>query len=466
MSAPAAYATPPTPGAVHELDTVEMMARLLGTPLMPWQSQVARVATERRPDGRGWKYPTVILTVPRQSGKTTIMAALMAQRTLRYPGTKAFYTAQSGKDARERWTDLVEKVEQHLPDHVKVRRGAGAECMEWVNGRGQVRTFAPTRTALHGYTPELVMIDEAFAFDEDLGAALMGAISPAQITLAERQLWIVSTAGDASSAWLKEWVDRGRAAVDDPMSGVAYFEWSAAPDLDLSNPASFAQFHPAVGYTQTVEALAQSLESMPRGEFERAFGNRWSVAKNSVIAHDDIMACLNPIQSAPENLAHVTLAYDVAPDRSSAVIYACWTDTAGIHLRPYKAAPGTWWIVDTLKEARTMGVRKIGADDGGAARSTNAAAELTGLEITKLTAREFAAATGDIIQAFQTHGLDHDGNQDLLSALDGAALRRLGETDAWSRRDSIGAIHHLTAATIALRVHTFTETAPAPMIIT
>lgn len=465
MSAPALHATAPTPGAVHELTHVELMARLLGTPLMPWQSQVARVATERRADGHGWRYPTVVLTVPRQSGKTTLMRAVMAQRTLRYPRTQAFYTAQSGKDARERWKDLVDIAELTFPQLVTIKRGAGAECMEWKNGHGQVRTFAPTRTALHGYTPALVMLDEAFAFDEDLGAALMAAIVPAQSTLDERQLWIVSTAGDAASTWLKSWVDRGREATVDPMSAIAYFEWAAPEGLDLSDPASFAAFHPAVGYTQTIATLAEAAEAMPPGEYQRAFGNRWTTTKSSVIPAEVVARSTNPDQVPPEVLADAVAAYDVAPDRSWATLWIAWSDAHGHHLRPWLSQPGTWWLPDEVDHLRSLGLARVGADDGGPARSVTAALRLRGVEVEALGARDFASGTGDLIEALTIGTVDHSGDQGLVDGLDGAVLRRMGEADAWSRRDSTGPIWEVVAATVALRLLTYTPTAPSPMVV-
>lgn len=462
--APARYATAPTPGAAHETMMVETMARLLGTPLMPWQQQVARVATERSADGRGWRWPTVVLTVPRQSGKTTLMRAVMAQRTLRYPRHQAFYTAQSGKDARERWRDLVDVADMRFPQLVTIRRGAGAECMEWRNGHGQVRTFAPTRKALHGSTPNLVMLDEVFAYDEDLGAALMGAVIPAQATLADRQVWIVSTAGDAESTWLRSWVERGREAVGDPLSAVAYFEWSAPDGLDLADPANFEAFHPAVGFTQTTATLAEARDTMSPGEYTRAFGNRWTSAKTSVIPAEAVAACTNTGQVPPEDPARVVLGFDVAPDRSAASVWAAWSDQAGAHLRPYFARSGTAWLAPALSEAAAQGMR-LAADDGGPARSITARLRLEGIEVSTLSARDFASATGDLIEAVQTGRVDHPGDPGLLKALDGAALRRLGEADAWSRRDSVGPVHELIAATVALRAATYTETAPAPLVI-
>ena len=48
------------------------LARLLGLPLMPHQRQILDVAGEIMPSGLP-AYRTVVVTVPRQSGKTTLV---------------------------------------------------------------------------------------------------------------------------------------------------------------------------------------------------------------------------------------------------------------------------------------------------------------------------------------------------------------------------------------------------------
>ena len=63
---------PEATGTVSYGPQVAEIARLLGTPFMPWQRQVADVALELLPDG-SFAYREVIVTVPRQQGKTTMV---------------------------------------------------------------------------------------------------------------------------------------------------------------------------------------------------------------------------------------------------------------------------------------------------------------------------------------------------------------------------------------------------------
>ena len=58
---------------------VAQVAKALGTPLMPWQRMVADVALELDPATGRLAYRQIGLTVPRQSGKTTLLEAILAR---------------------------------------------------------------------------------------------------------------------------------------------------------------------------------------------------------------------------------------------------------------------------------------------------------------------------------------------------------------------------------------------------
>ena len=105
----ARYATKRTPDRVTLGSEVAAIAKTLGTPLLPWQRQVADVALEMVEDESGLLRPAfreVIFTVPRQSGKTTLLLALELQRALRFATPQRIaYTAQTGWDARRKLID-------------------------------------------------------------------------------------------------------------------------------------------------------------------------------------------------------------------------------------------------------------------------------------------------------------------------------------------------------------------------
>lgn len=450
--APPTYATPRDPKASTRGGRTGVIAAALGTPLMPWQQYVADVALERDPtDPARWRYPVVVITVPRQSGKTTLLRAMAVERAISAPHQLIFATAQTGKDAGERWKDMVSRVEQSaLRSKIRVYKGAGAMSMILPNG-SQVRSFAPTPKSIHGYTPHMVMIDEAWAFDAAQGEDLMAAIRPSQITLRDRQLVIVSTAGTKDSAFLRSWVDTGRLAVNDPSSGIAYFEWSAPEGQDAYDSATWA-FHPALGHTITLEDLGAEAEGATRGNFERAYMNRWTVNTETALDLDAWDARKNPEQQPPT--VRPVLAYDVAQDQSGATIHAGWRDAAGVlQLRMVATAAGVDWLVPMVTRLRTeMNPRLIGADDGGPCRAVTDELRLSGVEVETLGARDYGTACTSLSQHLTRGTFQHDGAPETRAAIQALATKYLADQLAWDRRKSTGPIDALVSLTVAARL--------------
>lgn len=465
------WATPPTPGSAHDLAAVREVAAMLGTPLMPWQAQVARVATERLADGR-WRYPVVVVTVPRQSGKTTLMRSVLVQRSLMRSSLLAFYTAQTGKDARARWVDLVKAAEDSplMGQLCTIRRAAGDSALMWPNG-SKVSPFAPTPKSLHGYTPPLVMTDEAFAFDAAAGNALEGAIRPAQITLRDRQWWIVSTAGTADSTWLRRWVDLGRQAVqdNDPDAGICYVEYSAPDGADVYDPEVWRAFHPALGLTITADALAADAASTPRGEWERAYGNRWTQATDTVIP----LEAWDTLGSAelPPPVGTIGLAYDVAEDRSEAALWAAWiSDDDRAVIRTIRAEAGIEWLdKPTVLAARdALGGEDrvvIAATEDGPSRQVTDQLRRDHTDVVGLVPRDYATACGSLLWRANNGLVVHDKSPALRASVTVAQTRPMGDGSyGFSRRGSSGSIAALVAATVAVRAAEHTLPGEAPLI--
>src|SRR5258708_39354768 len=84
------------------------VGRALGQPFMPWQRDVADIGCEIDPVSGLPAYREVIVGTPRQQGKTTLYLTWQIQRCTSprwdQPQRSAF-TAQSGKDARDKWLD-------------------------------------------------------------------------------------------------------------------------------------------------------------------------------------------------------------------------------------------------------------------------------------------------------------------------------------------------------------------------
>lgn len=432
---------------------------------MPWQQYVANVATEQLPDGR-YAYPVVVVSVPRQSGKTLLLGALLTERCIMNDDHAAFYTAQTGKDARDRWQDLVKLISSSpLRSGVRARRSQGSERLEFPNGSA-LRVFAPTADSLHGYTPPTVCLDEAFAHDEREGDELMGAIEPAQQTLPHRQLWLVSTRGTAASVFLHRWIESGKAGAP----GVALFDWGAADHHDPRDPDDLVAFHPALGLPPglgngtTAEGILSS--KLPPSEYERAYGNRETVTESRTIAAD-AWHRLGPTEDSPQlppGDAPLALTYDVAYDRSAATIGATWTDEDGkAQHKLVRWQLGVSWVAEGIVELCNRWGRRVAvvaSDDSGPAREvtdqlrrlTHADAPRVAREPRILTSRELTVAWGELLEGIATAGFGHDGDGHLADAAAAVVPRAVLDSFAPSRRYSPGDVAPLMVCMVGLYV--------------
>lgn len=284
---------------------------------MPWQEEVARVALEQKKDG-SLAYREIVLTVPRQSGKTSLILALVLHRALRWGAPQRIaYTAQTGHDARQKllddWVPLIERSPfSKLVE--RVYRANGDEAIIFKNG-SRVEVLRNSISAGHGRTLDLAIIDEAFADEDDVREQ---ALLPTMATKPEAQLLVVSTAGTDRSLYLKRKVDQGRAAVEaEADSGIAYFEWSADPDDDPYDPEVWARVMPALGLTISEDAVSHAMQSMTINEFKRSYLNVWSSVSEQMIPAKVWQSCTSA-KVAPAGA--LSFSVDVALDRSSASI--------------------------------------------------------------------------------------------------------------------------------------------------
>ncbi len=455
MTAAARYATPRDPSRTSEGAAVSMIATALGTPLSRWQRGCADVATELHPDG-SYAYPVVVCTVPRQSGKTTLLRAIGVHRGLAHDGTGVFYSAQTGKDARERWQDLVSTVkESPLADLAVVRSAAGSERIVWPNG-STFRAFAPTPKSLHGYTPPLVMLDEAFAHDEQLGNDLMGAIGPAQITVRSRQLWIVSTAGTAESVFLHRWIEAGRAGAE----GVALIDYGVPDDVDVYDSRLWPTWHPGMdelpggGQLVTADALRTEAERLPRSEFTRAYGNRRTRTASHLIAAEAWDKLTGTVGQPATDDAPV-FAWDVMDDRSTAALVAVWRHGGTVQAAVVRTGPGMGWVADAVTELHRYGWRTFAYATDGPGREVADELDrrgLPGLTMTPLGGADYADAWGFLMRHIADRTLVHDGSDQLATAAANVATRPSLDAAAPSRRNSAGDITPLVALMVAAYV--------------
>jgi hypothetical protein len=448
------YATPRTPSRASLGAEIAAIAQLLGQPLLPWQRLVADVAGETLEDGRP-AYRTVILQVPRQSGKTSLMLAFMAHRALRWDRPQnVVYTAQTGFHARDKFrNDHVPLLEASklAPLVDRVFMGAGLESIIFKNG-SRLMPLGSTASAMHGKTLDLVVIDEA-RFDKTSDREA-GAL-PAMATRSDAQLFIISTAGDVESTFFRQKVDQGRAAVEEgKTTDIAFFEWSAGDDADLDEPATWWEMHPALGYLITEETIRHAQTTLSRDQFAQEYGNRWSAASETLI-DPKAWQKIQDRKAAPDG--ELSFCLDVALDRSKATIAVA--DKAG-RIEVIESRPGVGWVGQRCQQLSRRYRRPIVVDGYGPAGVLLEPLEALGVQVVKYTSRDVVAAVSLFYDAIHAGTLKIRPNEDLDAAAAGVRKKIIGGAWLWARTDLELDITPLFAATIAW--HHATQKKPEP----
>jgi phage terminase large subunit-like protein len=251
---------------------VAAMAAALGLKLLPWQRMVLAVALERK--GTRPRYRDVVVSVPRQSGKSSLALALITWRLISAPDTRVLYAAQTRGAAREKLLSSWWPRLSHSPyaDRLRLFRGFGAETVLVDNG-STLQLLSATESSGHGETTDLVVVDECWVHQD---ARIEQAVRPTMATRTEAQMWMMSTAGTAKSTWWRTKLDAGRAAAEMGVDGrLCCFEWSAREGANVADEEVWWATMPALGRLIDPETVRADLTNMQLVEFARAYLNLW-----------------------------------------------------------------------------------------------------------------------------------------------------------------------------------------------
>jgi hypothetical protein len=420
----------------------------LRCPLMPWQRYVADLGGELDDQGSP-AHSTVVVTLPRQAGKSHLDMAQVGQRCFTRSNFVSWYTAQTGADARDQFLKFADDVVADTPLGLVVRtlRGNGHEVMRFPNG-SRLRPHPPVEKALHGKQSDRNSIDEAWAFSEAQGAQLLAAIGPTQLTRPGAQTWIWSAGGTANSTWLASLVARGREG--DP--SICYVEYGIPDDLDPDDVGQLAQFHPAYGHTVTVDSLTRLRDTLnDSAAFARAAGNRWTEVIGSAIESGVWARVCHP--DVPEIQPGSRLAYGAArsADGSMVAIAVAAELDGRIIAEVLQTLPTAYRAAEHVLTWAAGG--KIVIDPVGASASLSADLERVGARnVHRLTPRDAAAACSDVLDGLKVSAHLFRPHPDLEAARLVAGVRTVsGGGRAWTRTALGAPVAPLEAITYAIR---------------
>lgn len=447
-----------------------VIASAIGFELMPWQQHTLDVGLEVDVDTGHMAYRTIVLTVPRQNGKSFWMLIKMLLRMIAMAeyfgrGQRMAYTAQDRNMAKKRLLDELlpmiqdskafrgEKGRDVRPGNdYSFTYANGEEAIRW-NNRSEVIPLACEEKSGHGLTLDEVHVDEAFHHQDDRAD---GSLKPTLNTRPDGQFVIVSTKGTWKSVWLNGKIDAGRLAVErGDLNGLAYFEWSAPRDLAIDDPATWRMCMPALGYTLTEAVVQDALASMPEDEFRRAFLNQ--TTGQGADQALDLEAWGRQGDPDAMLVGEVMAGVAIDPDRTWAAIGVAGRSAKGdLVVESVDCRPGVRWVLSRLADVLVANtyVDGVAIAPGSPAGGLIADLEGAGHRVYRVSPQEYAQGCGALYDRLVDGEVFHRSQAKLDQAAVDAERKSSGDgAFYWSRSPSKeGAnITPLEAGTLALQ---------------
>lgn len=449
---------------------VAAVAAMLGTPLLPWQRYVADVATEIDETSGSFRYDHVVLSTPRQCGKSALVDVYGTFNASLCDARRIVYAAQTGKDAEDHfkaYTDMLGK--SRLRQKVKRCRYSNGNMSAAFSNGSTISPMAMTKVAGHGKQMDLITIDEAFSLTKEAGDTINDAILPTMNTRLKHtgvtaQRWTTSTEGTSESTYFNDLLDSLRSG--DVPARTCWFDFGIPPDADPEDLDEIMRWHPAAGYLwykpQLVDFRA-AFEDNVRG-FARAFGNRRDMGLTDRIIPVDLWEATWCEPSAPTTEHPIAFGAAVDVDATGTAIAVAILDDDVIRVQLVDVLDGTGTAVDELTRLATQYDAPICMDAKGPAADLHDRLA-DSVQWCDLTAADYMAVGQSFVSGLETGRILHASDAALDESCANSARTWAG--DAWriTRRGSMGRTAPLEAAMLAAWGVTHTPRHYAPFVV-
>lgn len=386
-----------------------------GMDLRGWQRHALDRALEHDAEGN-LLWPTVIITVGRQSGKSYLARAVCMWRLHH---ADLFGETQTIMHVANKRSTAMEVLR---PAGLWAVERYGKKAARWGNENAGIELPSGDRWLVHaandsagvGYSVSMLFVDEAWKIKEEVVTA---SLAP---TMAERnqgQMWLVSTAGDSTSDLMIGYRQRAldRLESDDPGS-ILLLEWSAPAEADPENVETWKYGSPE-WTPKRQEFLAQQWNNVEESAFRQQYLNQWVIRSNHWMKDAWWKETLDPDVQLPTTGTWCVAVESDFDGMGHAVAIAAPLENQTIVVRATTHR--------TIKEVdeRLAAIRRehpsiyVQVTPGYVDRLRERFDSLVGQ-------REAAAATQNILDLFDRRAIRHDGSQILQEHFAGSTISR------------------------------------------
>jgi hypothetical protein len=444
---------------------VEIVCKRMGLEYDEWQKGVGRIALAKRANGNlAAMIGGVGMSLPRQVGKTHIMAGIIFALCVLRPGTLVIWSAHHSKTHEETFLAMQGFAERHKvrPFVSKVYTGSGDEEVRFHNG-SRILFGARERGFGRGIPGvDILVFDEAQILSERALDAILATMNVSRFGLA------FYTGTPPRPDDMSESFARMRAeAYAGTLKDAAWIECGADPDADPDDREQWAIANPSFPNRTPAESILRLRGKLTEDSFKREALGIWNpAASKGVIPGQSWMDQEDQASIAAGRFA---LGIEVGPDLAwASVAFAGQRPSDDWHIEldddQHTRGRGVAWLTPSIENlvAKNPEIRAVVADVGGPIKplllERNGRYFLKrddgtlGVEITPMKVAELGAGCSLVLSGIVTGSLFHIGQPQLTAAALAAGKRPLGDTAmwVWSRKAAESDITPIQAATYAL----------------
>jgi hypothetical protein len=432
----------------------------LGIRFDVWQDGAGRIILSKRADGT---YATsvggVVISIPRQVGKTFLVGALVFALCLLFPGLTVIWTAHRLRTADETFAVMqgMSRRKKIAPFVDKPRLGSGEQEIRFRNG-SRIMFGARERGFGRGFTlVDVLVFDEAQILTENAIDDMVPATNQAPNPL----LLFTGTPPkptDPSEVFAAK-RDKALAGASEDM---AYIEFSADEDADPDDPKQWAKANPSYPKRTPRQAVLRMRENLTDDSFMREALGIWDPAAGRTVI--DLALWADLADGKSRLVDPVRFAVAVSADRAFTSIGVAGRRADGLrHVEMIERQRGTGWAADRLAElSRKWKSGPVLLDASGPAGALLGELAAKKVQTEPLSGREMAQACGGLFDHVLERRVRHLDQPELNMALAAAEKKPVGDAWVWRRKGTAEDVGPLEAVTLALFGHDQASTKKQP----
>lgn len=420
-----------------------------------WQRGASQLALGKRKDG---KYAATIggvtWSIPRQVGKTFSVGSLVMAMCAEFAGLRVIWTAHRTRTSTNTFRSM-----QSLAKRKKVAPHIAPNGIRTANGEQEIR-FANGSLILFGAREQgfgrgfdeidLLVFDEAQILTEKALEDMVASTNQARHE-AGALIFFIGTPprpidpGEAFSM-------KRTKALSGKSDDLVYVEFSADEDADPDDREQWEQANPSFPHRTPLESMLRLRENLPSDEaWKREALGIWDAKSTSSVI--DAVSWGGVADEASMAIADLSLAIDVAPDRSTASVALAGRRADGLwHIELDEQRNGTGWIVPFVTQrCERNAIRAVVVDEKSPAASLVDEFRQAGVKVTTTGAMDMASACAGLYDLVMREELRHTDQPQVNASLASASKRPLLDGAwAWNRKGDASDITSIVAVTLAL----------------